>query len=106
MDTFTERNWEAEVLRSPVPVVVSFWAEWCVPCQLAAPALLTAEEQSEGRLRFGLVDYDTNPTLAERYKVAGLPTLMIVKDGKPVLRRVGLMGRAALQDVLRHHVAR
>ncbi|HUG52481.1 MAG TPA: thioredoxin domain-containing protein [Vicinamibacteria bacterium] len=106
MDTFTDANWEREVLRSPMPVVVGFWAEWCVPCQMAAPALETAERQHVGPLRFGLVNYDENPGLVERYTVKGLPTVMVMKDGPAVERRVGLMGRAALQDLLRKHVAR
>ena len=101
MDTFTDLNWDREVLRSPVPVVVGFWAEWCVPCQMAAPALESAERQHGGSLRFGLVNYDENPGLVERFAVQGLPTLMVVKDGRPLERRVGLMGRAALQDLLR-----
>ena len=104
METFTESNWESDVLRSPVPVVVGFWAEWCVPSRMAAPALETAEVLHRGKLRFGLVQYDDNPRLVERYAVQGLPTLMVVKDGRPAERRVGLMGRAALQDLLRKHV--
>jgi thioredoxin 1 len=104
METFTESNWESDVLRSPVPVVVGFWAEWCVPSRMAAPALETAELRHHGKLRFGLVQYDDNPGLVERYAVQGLPTLMVVKDGRPAERRVGLMGRAALEDLLRKHV--
>jgi thioredoxin len=104
METFTDGNWEGEVLRSPVPVVVGFWAEWCVPSRMAAPALESAELNHRGKLRFGLVQYDENPGLVERYAVQGLPTLLVVKDGRPAVRRVGLMGRAALQELLRKHV--
>ncbi len=106
METFTDANWEGEVATSPVPVVVGFWAEWCVPCHMAAPALESAEAQHRGRLRFGLVNYDENPRLVERYAVQGLPTLIVMKDGRATDRRVGLMGRAALLDLLRKHVAR
>jgi thioredoxin 1 len=104
METFTDGNWESEVLRSRVPVVVGFWAEWCVPSRMATPAMESAELHHRGKLRFGLVQYDENPGLVERYAVQGLPTLMVVKDGRPAERRVGLMGRAALQDLLRKHV--
>ena len=105
MDTFTEATWDGEVLTSPIPVVVGFWAEWCVPCHMAKPALESAESQHRGRLRFGLVNFDESPGLIERYSVHALPTVMVVKDGSPVERRVGLMGRAALQDLVRKHVS-
>jgi thioredoxin 1 len=106
MDTFTDANWDGEVLASPVPVVVGFWAEWCVPCHMAQPALESAEQQHGSRLRFGLVNFDQNPGLVERYGVQGLPTVLVVKDGRPAERRVGLMGRAALHDLLRKHLGR
>jgi thioredoxin len=104
MDTFTDASWDREVLASAVPVVVGFWAEWCVPCHMAQPALESAEQQAGGRLRFGLVNFDENPGLIERYAVEGLPTILVIKDGQTADRRVGLMGRAALQDLLRKHV--
>jgi thioredoxin len=104
MDTFTDASWDRQVLASAVPVVVGFWAEWCVPCHMAQPALESAEQQAGGRLRFGLVNFDENPGLIERYAVEGLPTILVIKDGQTADRRVGLMGRAALQDLLRKHV--
>jgi len=104
MDTFTDASWDRQVLASAVPVVVGFWAEWCVPCHMAQPALESAEQQAGGRLRFGLVNFDENPRLIERYAVEGLPTILVIKDGQTADRRVGLMGRAALQDLLRKHV--
>ncbi len=104
MDTFTDASWDREVLASPVPVVVGFWAEWCVPCHMAQPALESAEQQAGRRLRFGLVNFDENPGLIERYAVQGLPTILVIKDGQTADRRVGLMGRAALQDLLRKYV--
>jgi thioredoxin 1 len=105
MDTFTDANWDADVIGSALPVVVGFWAEWCVPCHMAKPALERAEQQHRGRMRFGLVNFDENPKLVERYGITGLPTIVVVKEGEAADRRVGLMGRAALQDLLRKHVA-
>jgi thioredoxin len=104
VDTFTDASWDRDVLASPVPVVVGFWAEWCVPCHMAQPALESAEQQHASGLRFGLVNFDENPGLIERYAVQGLPTILVMKDGQPADRRVGLMGRAALQDLLKRHV--
>jgi len=104
MDTFTDATWDREVLASPVPVVIGFCADWCIPSRMARPALESAEQHHGGRLRFGIVDGDQSPRLLRRYGVQGLPTVMVVKNGEPVLRRVGLMGRAALQDVLAKYV--
>jgi thioredoxin 1 len=104
VDTFTDESWDREVLRSPIPVVVGFWAEWSLPSRMGQPALESAEQHHAGRARFGMVNVDLSPRLAERYAVQGLPTVMVVKDGRPEVRRVGLMGRAALQDLLRKHV--
>ena len=100
METFTDANWEGEVLRSSLPVVVGFWAEWCVPCRIATPALESVEHSHRGRFPFGHVNYDANAALVERYDIQGLPTLLVMKDGRPVERRVGLMGRAALKGLL------
>jgi thioredoxin len=104
MDTFTDASWDGEVLASPVPVVVGFWAPWCVPSRMAQPALESAEQHLGGRMRFGSVNFDDNPRLVQRYAVQGLPTVIVIKDGRPAVRRVGLMGRAALQDLLRKQV--
>jgi thioredoxin len=104
MDTFTDATWDGDVLASPVPVVVGFWAEWCLPSRMAQPALESAEQHHGGRMRFGVVNFDDNPGLVKRYSVQGLPTVLVIKDGRPAVRRVGLMGRAALQDLLRKHV--
>jgi thioredoxin 1 len=100
LETFTAENWEREVLRSRVPVVVGFWAEWCVPCQIAAPAMEEAARAERGGKRFGLVVYDDEPALAERYEVRGLPTVLVIRDGAVCVRRVGLMGRKELRRML------
>jgi thioredoxin 1 len=100
VEAFQEGDWEAGVLSSPVPVVVGFWAEWCIPCHLAAPALAEAARHFRKRVRVGLVNVDENPGLAQRYEVRGLPTVIVVKDGEPRERRVGLMGRERLRTFL------
>ena len=100
LETFSAGNWDAEVLRSTLPVVVGFWAEWNVPCRMAAPAMAEAARKLSGRMRVGVVDYDRDGDLAERYEVKGLPTVLVVKDGAVCVRRVGLMGRAELRRML------
>ena len=100
LETFTAATWDREVLRSKLPVVAVFWAEWCVPCHIAAPALEDAARASRGRLRFGAVSCDENAELAARYDVRGLPSVLLLRDGKVAVRRVGLMGRKELRRML------
>ena len=100
VEVFQESDWEAAILNSPLPVVVGFWAPWCIPCHLAAPALAEAARYFRKRLRFGLVNVDENPGLARRYEVRGLPTVIVLTGGQPRHRRVGLMGRDRLRAFL------
>jgi thioredoxin 1 len=100
VEVFRQDGWDMAVVSSPLPVVVGFWAEWCIPCRLAAPALAEAARHFRKRLRFGLVNVDEEPGLAERYEVSGLPTVLVLQGGRPVVRRVGLMGRERLRAFL------
>ena len=100
LEIFTAASWDREVLQSKVPVVVGFWAEWCVPCHIAAPAMAEAARAARGRTRFGVVAYDDEPDLAARYEVRGLPTVLVIRDGDVCVRRVGLLGRRALRTML------
>lgn len=100
LETLSAGSWDAEVLRSRVPVVVVFWADWCVPCRIFAPAIEDAVRASAGRLRFGAVSYDDDRELAERYDVRGLPSVLVLRDGEVCVRRVGLMGRTELRRML------
>ena len=100
LETFSAAGWDEDVLRSRLPVVAAFWAEWNVPCRMSAPALAEAARKLEGRLRVGVVDYDREAELAERYQVRGLPTVLVIREGEVCVRRVGLMGRAELRRML------
>ena len=93
-------NWDAEALAAPTPVLAGFWAEWCMPSRALAGTLEAAATRYEGRLRVGLVDADREPALAERYRVQGLPTVVLLRDGREMLRRVGLLPREDLLELL------
>jgi thioredoxin 1 len=104
VETFTESAWEEEVLRSALPVAVAFWAEWCVPCAIMAPALEWASAHFAGRLKVGRLNVDENRDVSTRYGIAGLPTVLVVEGGREAERRVGLMDSSALVKLFARHV--
>lgn len=97
----TADNFEAEVLKSPVPVLIDFWAGWCAPCRMLAPTI-DALAESESSIKVGKVNVDEQPELAERFKVMGIPTLMIFKDGQAVHKSTGVLSKEKLLTLMEH----
>jgi thioredoxin-like negative regulator of GroEL len=100
---FSAETWDVEVVRSSRPVVVNFWTEWSLPSRMALRSLEAAARRYRGRLRFGLVDGERSPELVRRYGIQGMPTLLVLRGGEAAERRVGLMGRQAMADLLARH---
>jgi thioredoxin 1 len=96
----TESSFKEQVLESDLPVLVDFWATWCKPCEGMMPVLAAVEEKHQGRLRVVKVDLDANADLGAEYRVRGLPTLMLFKDGKMTAVRTGAQGVAAVESML------
>jgi len=92
-----EQDFEAQVIRSDVPVLVDFWAEWCGPCRMIAPIVEDLASEYAGRLKVVKVDVDENNGLAYRYGVMSIPTLGIFKGGQMVERLVGYMPKPELK---------
>jgi thioredoxin 1 len=95
VENFADGDWQA-VLASPLPVVVGFWADWCVPSRGVQPALETLARRHENALRVGLLNVDENLETPRRYAICGLPTLLMLRRGEEALRRVGLVSPEAL----------
>jgi thioredoxin 1 len=85
-----------EVLESPIPVLVDYWAAWCGPCQMIAPALDESADAYAGRLGIAKINVDENQLVPSRYHVRGIPTLMLFKNGEVVATKVGAVSKAQL----------
>ncbi len=99
--TLTSENFEEEVLKSSLPVLVDFWAEWCGPCRMIAPAVDEIARAYEGRLKVGKVDVDTQGELAGRFGIISIPTIMVFKDGKPARQKVGALPKPQIEGLFK-----
>jgi len=94
---FTTDNFETEVLQASVPVLVDFYADWCGPCKMMAPIVEKLAEEFDGRIKVGKCNIDENMQIAQRYRVASIPTFIAFKDGKPHSTQIGAMSAAELK---------
>jgi len=97
-------DFKQKVLDSPVPVLVDFWATWCGPCRMIAPAVKQMSEKYEGKLSVVKVDVDQSSDLASQYNVASIPTLLIFKAGEIVDQKVGALSVAVLDEFVKQNL--
>jgi thioredoxin 1 len=97
---FTDTNFETEVLKSDQPVLVDFWAEWCMPCRMLAPTIDKIAEAYVGKVKVGKVDTDSNREVAMKYQISAIPTVILFKDGQVAQKFVGLKQEKEFKEAI------
>jgi thioredoxin 1 len=100
----TESKFEQEVIKSDIPVLVDFWAQWCGPCRMVAPIIDDLAEEYQGKVKVAKVNVDEQGSLAERFRIMSIPTILIFKDGNVVERVVGVRSKNEFATILDKYV--
>jgi len=103
--TVTQSSFDTDVIGSSEPVLVDFWAEWCGPCRMIAPALEEISTEMAGKVTVAKLNIDENPDIAVKYGVRSIPTLMIFRDGKPAAVQVGANAKGKIVARLNNAIA-
>ncbi|HNX44523.1 MAG TPA: thioredoxin [Bacteroidales bacterium] len=97
---FTDATFEEQVLKSNIPAVVDFWAEWCGPCRTIGPLIEELAKEYEGKVMIGKVDVDANPDIVARYSIRNIPTILFIKGGEVIDKQVGAVPKSVLAGKL------
>lgn len=98
---FTKDNFETEVMNSDMPVLIDFYADWCMPCKMMGPAVKKLAEKFDGQVKVGKVNVDEQPELAGQFNVMSIPFFAVIKDGKMVDNALGAMPEFALEKKIK-----
>ena len=97
---FTDANFDQEVIKSDIPVLVDFWAVWCGPCKMIAPIVEELSAEYQGKVKIGKLDVDNNPNVSMTYGIRSIPTLLIFRDGKIADQIIGAVPKQAIAQKL------
>ncbi|MBR2048929.1 MAG: thioredoxin [Oscillospiraceae bacterium] len=99
--TITKDNFEAEVLKSDIPVILDFWATWCGPCRMIAPTLAQIAEENVGKIKIGKVNVDEEMELAVQFGITAIPTLIAFRNGQKHNQAMGVMSKEQILDLIK-----
>ncbi len=100
--TLSESNWEEEVIKSDIPVMIDFWATWCAPCRMVSPIVEEFSNEYEGKIKVGKLNVDENSSIAGKYRIMGIPTILFFKNGNIVDQVVGAVPRKILEEKVKN----
>jgi len=99
--TVTRSNFDAEVMKSAVPVVADFWAEWCGPCKMIAPVLKDLAREYKDKIKIAKIDVDAEIELAQQFNIVSIPTILVFSKGQVVKQQIGAVPRPALEKMIK-----
>jgi thioredoxin 1 len=99
--TVTRSNFDAEVMKSAVPVVADFWAEWCGPCKMIAPVLKDLARDYKDKIKIAKIDVDAEGELAQQFNIVSIPTILVFSKGQVVKQQIGAVPRPALEKMIK-----
>jgi len=98
--TLTKNNFDDEVISSPVPVLIDFWASWCAPCRMLSPIIDKVADEAGDRAKVCKINVDDNPELAQRFDIMSIPTLIVMKNGKLAGTSMGIMPKEEILKMI------
>jgi thioredoxin 1 len=99
--TVTRSNFDAEVMKSAVPVIADFWAEWCGPCKMIAPVLKDLAREYKDKIKIAKIDVDAEGDLAQQFNIVSIPTILVFSKGQVVKQQIGAVPRPALEKMIK-----